>query len=1021
METSRTPEELNNPDYNYYFAYVIDPAEKDAKKIEVAMAQRKNSFTQGTPLQRQLNKWYEETKEIMVKHPDWRQEELQAAKEFKLETAEKAIVAIVRGRGAIYKSDLIKMADASGKWLTADEIEKKITYLLQQGAKLVDDTKRSLDFLTYDKIEKFLKIIGKSNLYDLLSAVQNASVSALQSAVTTVYNAVSGKTDPKSTATNGVCGEAKKIFKDDNSKKHYDVYLATKDIWDEFALRRSTGISEMELKEFLAYSEKSKNALKALNITDVDYIEVLLAEGLNYFRIAVEGGEERGIDLENCPYCGKAYANNDNPKTCPHCHQPLEIVCWNCGGKAPYTVKKNTCPSCGAAKDHNARFDAIVKKIESLLVQPDVSLTDIRTALNSLKNILPDYNKVNTSKLAKKIAEYQEKIDKKDREEETIGKAYKEEYEKIQELINLKKYISASGDVTKLKNKYPKYNVSKTDALSASISSVILRVKQHADKAKTFTAQNNEEAAVSEVAAALDLSTDYIEANQIISKFPPRAPEGISVVIKENSALITWVQNKPQKLATYTVIRKNGSRPTSIADGAVVASELGINFFEDKTIVSGTPYYYGVFSSRLGVNSPVVCTTSPVITYFDVSNIRQEIVSGKIAVKWESPLNVSEVEVIRKKGLTPPTGREDGQKITVKGNESFEDGDYDKAGNSYLFVCAYKNDKGIILSKGVTRTFKVFEELKPLSNVKIEQNGTTSFTLNCDKVVSGKQGIYYSAQEINCKIGSTLQITEFKNFYKGLNEANLLVSDGNTATFNLPPDKAYYVYPVICNEQLLIVSKSFIVNTMIGVSQISYSESSDEVVITGHPHSFAKTIIAKVSNTAFPANLNYDGVSFSVTKDDFTGKGFAIKLKANTDSYITIFAETESEGIKSTTCGVNLGKVITLKEKITVQYAMTVNVSAAKSFPVKIDFQSDAPETIPELMLVKGSPRPLSKNEGQLVDRMPALLLKKGLLSGGKYTASVTIKSPPAAVNTKFALFPSADNKFITFKEVRSL
>jgi len=1020
METLRTPEELNNPDFNYYFAYVIDPSENDSRKIEATMAQRKNPWTQGTPVQRRLIVLYAEAVKIMTDKA-LRDEELQAAKKFKLETAEKAIVAIVRGRGAIYKSDLIKMADASGKWLTADEIEKKIAYLLKQGAKLVDDTKRSLDFLTYDKIDKFLKTIGKSNLYDLLGAAQNTSVSSLQSAVTNTYNAVSGKTDPKSTATNGVCGEAKKVFKDDNSKKIYDIYLATRDIWDEFALRRSTGISEMELKEFLAYSEKAKNVLRPLNINDVDYIEVLLAEGLNYFRIAVAGGKERGIDLEDCPYCGKAYANNDNPKECPHCHNPLEIVCWNCGGKAPYTVKKNTCPSCGAAKEHSARFEAIVKKIESLLVQPDVSLTDIRTELNNLKNVLPDYKKVTASKLAKKVADYQEKIDKKDKEEETVGRAYKEEYEKIQDLINLKKYISASGAVTTLKNKYPKYNLSKTEALSASISSIVTKVKQHVDKARTFTAQNNEEAAVSEIAAVLDLSTDYIEANQILSKFPPKAPENVNAKIKENSALITWVQNKPQNLVTYMVIRKNGSRPTSITDGTVVASELSINFFEDKTIVSGVPYYYAVFSSRLGINSPFLCATTPVVTYFDVSNIRQEIATGKIIVKWETPQNVSEVEVIRKKGLTPPTGREDGQKIHVKNNETFEDSDYDKAGNSYFFVCSYKNDKGITFSRGVTRTFKVFEEIKPLSNVKIEQNGTTSFTLSCDKVMSGKRGIYYSTQDIGCKFGSTLKITEFKNFYKGINEACLLVSDDNTASFNLPPDKAYYVYPSISNEQLLIVSKHFILNTMIGVSQINYSESSDEVVITGRPHSFAKTIIAKVSNNAFPDTPNSEGVTLSVKKDEFVDKGLHIKLKANDKSYITIFTETESEGIKSTTCGVRLNNVITQRPKVTVQYAMTVNVSAAKSFPIKIDFQSEAPETIPELILVKGSPRPLSKNEGQLVDRTPTLTLKKGLLSSGKYTASYTVKSPPVAVNTKFALFPSADNRFITFKEVRSL
>jgi ribosomal protein L37E len=1020
METLRTPEELNNPEYNYYLAYTIDPAEKDAKKIETAMAQRKNTFTQGTPVQRRLKDLYTEAVKIMTDKA-LREEEFQSAKKFKLETAEKSIVAIVRGRGAIYKSDLIKIANASGKWLTADEIEKKVAYLTQQGAKIIDDTKRSLDFLTYESIEKFLKTTGKSNLYDLLGTAQNVSVSALQSAVTTIYNSVSGKTDAKSTATNGVCGEAKKVFKDENSKKFYDVYLATKDIWDEFALRRSTGISEMELKEFLAYSEKARNALKTLGITDVDYIEVLLAEGLNNFRIAVAGGEERGVDLEDCPYCGMAYANNNNPKACPHCHKPLEIICWNCGGNAPYTVKKNTCPTCGAAKEHSARFDAIVKKIDSLLVQPGVSITDIQTELNNLKNLLPDYKKMSSSKLAKKAAEYEEKVNKKINEEETVGKAYREEYEKIQELVNLKKYMTASGAVSALKNKYPTYNAEKTDALASVISSVITKVKQYADKAKSYTAANNEEAAVSEIAAALNLSADYIEAKQILSKFPPKAPQSVSAVIKDNSAAVTWVVEKQQKLAVFTVIRKNGSRPTSIEDGTVVASELGINFFEDKTIVSDTPYYYAVFSSRLGVNSPIVCAGTPVTAYFDVSNIRQEIISGKIVVKWEAPLNVSEIEVIRKKGLVPPAGREDGQKIPVKNNEALEDGDYDKAGNSYFFVCVYKGGKGTNYSKGVTRTFKAFEELKPLSNVKIEQNGTTSFTLSCDKVTSGKRGIYFSAQEVSCKIGSTLQIAELKNFYKGLNETNLMASDDNTAVFTLPPDKAYYVYPVVCNEQLLIVSNPVIVNTMIGVSQLGFTESGDEVVINGKPHSFAKTIIAKVSNTAFPVTLNSNGDKISFSKDDFVKDGLHIKLKANADNYITIFAETESEGIKSVTCGVRLGGVIALKEKVTVRYKMDFNVSAAKPFPVKIEFQSDAPAAIPELMLVMGNPRPLSKNAGQLVDRTPQLTLKKGIFPGGKYAASVTIKSPPTAVNTKFALFPSAENNFLTLKEVRSL
>jgi len=1022
MNTQRTSDELKNPDYNYYLAYSIDPSEKDTKKIETSMAQRKNTFTQGSVIQRRLKDLYAEAVAIMTDQAQ-RAEEHKNAKALKMETAKNAIVAIVRGRGAIYKSDLIKMADASGKWFTSDELEKEIAYLTQQGAKILDDTKRSLDFLTYDKVEKLLKTIGKNDLYDLLSSPANTAPATLQSAVTTLYNAVSGKTDPKSTATNQVCGEAKKIFKDASTQKYYDIYLATKDIWGEFALRRSTGISEIELKEFLAYSEKAKNALKTLGITNVDDIEVLLAEALFNYRISVAGGAERSVDLEDCPYCGMSYANIGNPKACPHCHQPLEIICWNCGGKAPNTVKKNTCPTCGASKAHSSRFDVLTKKIDNMLLQPDISLINLQTEINNLQNILPDYKIAPTSKLAKKANEYQEWVNSKIKEEETVGKTYRAEYEKVQELINLKKYMSASSAVATLKAKFPVYNAIKTEALVNTINAKISAVKQHAERAKAFAAQNSEETAIAEVASALAICTDYIEGKQIIAKFPPKAPQSVTTSIKENVALVNWTVSRPQNMVTFSVLRKTGSTPTSISEGTVVASELTINYFEDSTIASGTPYFYGVFASRIGVYSPLVCASAPIVTYLDVSNIRQDIVSGKIVVRWETPLYISEVEVIRKKGLTPPVSREDGQRISCKNNTSFEDSDYDNAGNSYLFICVYKSDRGVVnRSKGVTRTFKTYEELKPLSAVKIEQNGATAFTLTTEKISSGKLGVYISLQEINCKFGTTLQIAEFGVQYKNLSKITLMTAEEHIALFSLPADKTYFVYPYVYNEQLLIVSKPVLVNTMTAVKQISVTEPTkdSEIIITGQPHSLALNIVAVVSNTAFPAVLSSDGIKYSVTKEDFISGGIRLKLKTNAESFITLFAEIVQDGVKTVSFGVRLPAPISIHERVTVLYKMSENVSNTKSFPIKIDFQADFSTTIPPLTLVKGNPRPLSVNEGQLVDTTPMITLNKGLFSGGKYVASLSINSAPVPVNMKFAVFFASACKHITLKQVKT-
>jgi hypothetical protein len=244
------------------------------------------TFSQGDVTQKRLNELYADTIEIMVNNQSMRNEEFDRARNLKLNIAENTVKAIVRGRGTVYQSDLVKIANASGKWFTAVELRTKIDYLMQQGAKIIDDTKRSFDFLTYDKIEKYLKTIGKNDLYDLLNASSDTSIDSLLNAITTLYHSVSEKRDSKSQAINQISGEAKQVFSNDNSKKHYDIYLATKVIWNEFALRKSVGITEIELKEFLNYSEQMKVALKT---SDIGYIETLLAEGLNYFRLITVG------------------------------------------------------------------------------------------------------------------------------------------------------------------------------------------------------------------------------------------------------------------------------------------------------------------------------------------------------------------------------------------------------------------------------------------------------------------------------------------------------------------------------------------------------------------------------------------------------------------------------------------------------------------------------------------------------------------------------------------------------------
>jgi len=144
---------------------------------------------------------------------------------------------------------------------------------------------RCLDFMLYERIEKTLKAIGKKDLYDFLGKPPNTSVDELLSIAKAEYGKATMMRvmNTLSVATKDLVSFAMALFKDANKKKYYDIFLATKNIWENFAaLSRSV----MAAKDFSLCIEKAKEALKPFNIAEADIVN-LLNEGLDYFRISM--------------------------------------------------------------------------------------------------------------------------------------------------------------------------------------------------------------------------------------------------------------------------------------------------------------------------------------------------------------------------------------------------------------------------------------------------------------------------------------------------------------------------------------------------------------------------------------------------------------------------------------------------------------------------------------------------------------------------------------------------------------
>ena len=1041
----RTKEELLLTDYNYYIFFKISPTEKDVAKIEKAILMERNKWTQGLPIQRRYKELYADVENVMIKDLSFdsstgtysktgaRAAELLAAKNLKLKSAVDLIVSMCQNKGRLYKSELLQITSSEKiQWFTISELEDAVSYLFKQGIKYIDDTQSVIDFRKYKEVERYLITVKKSSLYDVLGCDNGSTIAQLADAVTKVYANLKNKTTPEGTATDKLLGIAKIIFKTEESKTKYDNYLAIKEsVWDQLELRQSHGIKEISMDEFLSYAETIKAALKM----NIDQVELHLAAGLKEFKIIVVGSEETEtkdengdvIDLEICPYpeCGKAYRvyHGKAQKSCPHCGKPLEIVCWNCGGKMPYTSKNKTCPSCHSTIQSKALFESRMADVDKILRQPVASVIDLQSSLANLINAVPNYKSSPNGYAAKKIGEYERVIADKIKEEETTGENYRRDVKKIQALINSRFYLQAHNAALNLRKNYGTYNAASTNGLISDIEKVLSQAQSHVQNAKTYVAQNNESMVISYAAKALDICADYNEARLLLQKYPPKAPKAIRQTISDGNVVrIDWDKSESQNMTTYTVVKKVGSKPTSPSDGTVLDSNLTINFYEDQNVVSATPYYYGVFAERCGVQSGVVVTSVPAIVFLDVTGVQQELVEGKISVKWDCPHNVKSIEVWKKEGPIAPTGIGDGVQLNTDGLKGFVDTQcaYE---NSYLIICTYEANGIKKYSRGVRRTLKQYEALQKIENPKIEQLVTGEFILTHEGSTNQKIKMICSKERISCRFDTVMQMMNFNSICKNCVSISHRYDAEQNIEFSLPEGQIYWVYPMVYNEQLFMLSKPFLLNNITGIRNITYTEEQGTVLIKGVLHNDTKNIIVKISNNEFPKTADGPEEKFVVSKERFISDGgISIKLKTNTINYISLFVELEKDGTKTITKASRVGdQPIDYREKVVVYHALSYKISTKGSFAVTVEFSSNVPVELPKLCLVKGHPRPMTKGSGELVDTIEPIKLEKGWFSK-KYTGKAKIMTTGCPLNTKFVVFMYDESvKYVQLKEVKSI
>lgn len=1040
----RTSEELKKVEFNYFEAFQIPLNETNADAIQKKINSLLNSKSNSSdPVDRCLSiDLKEDVKAIMIDDAVYdertgtyqsgrggRKKEADNYKRLKMENAVR-FASTLCARGVVYKSEIKAIAEKNK--VEMSELEAQLGSVLKK-IKYVDDTQNRFDVASYESVDKYLKGLGDNsirNLCDLLEITPKMSWADIKQAFADHKQrdyAKSQKKNNEGIALKNLYGEAEKIFcKEEAKSKAYFRYLAIKDnVYMPLKSRKENGITVLRSEEYLSYIASIQSAVNcSMEEADQDLAALLKAFGLKLEGDANIGGD---VKIEICPYpeCKKPFIADANAKVCPHCGKPLEMPCWNCQGKIKYTSSgAMTCPQCGASEKTKATFLTMTAQTDALLRNPHTSVLQLKTALNSLKAIAPGNDKNPNSEIAKKVAFYAAEIAKREKAEEGMLKQFSEKIKEIDKQIALKNFQKADALLKQLERELPGYNTSELDNYKKKIAAVLSKAAELLAAAKRYKAAGNESAAIESAANALEFCADNVEAQQILRSSPPKRPSALrSREGDDGKVTLEWDPVGDQKQVTYTLVRKLGAVPKNTDDGTVIAHDLTLTFYEDRGLAPATDYYYGVFAERCGVRSELLASPRKICLFFDVRACRQETSEGKISVKWEVPENVKEI-VVRKRRGAVALSRGEGELFNGATKDGFVDEAVDEAGVSYFVTCVYDTEAGKKESNGVQLYYKPFYIPKKIGDASLDALSDGSFEYY-GREVTQKTQFYFAKSKVPLPLNKVEAIDVLTREASKMQRLNSFDTGRGCCSVSLEKGKTGYLYAINANDRLFICAAPIFVTTLSGVSNVTHTSDNGMLRISFQLDSAVSEVLVKMDGTRFPESLKDNGYKYSYSADKIKKEnGIHLKLNADSISYVTLFPKVSgaAQGEEAFCPPVKLSAPIDYRKKQMVKYCMQYAPSAERSTNLTISFDAECELVIPKLMVMKGNPRPLNKQSGEMVARTEEVTLKKGLFTQGRYRAKVTVKLPPMAKAMKVALFFAEDDvKNLQLKEVMSL
>lgn len=539
-----------------------------------------------------------------------------------------------------------------------------------------DDGVPELDRVTMGKIETNLKpLAGPKNLYEFLGVRQNTDAPEISTRLAAITKTVSEdphKTDPVVSAKKALCDLCRDIMTNPAKRKSYDKALSNASFVPVAEMIRNlkAGSSFMTGVVFKKLIDEATKL--GIPLEKAKFLIYKTADSIN-LPIASDDVTD---NMVQCRFCGAL--NEKGVANCRSCGMPIVVVCPNCG--KPSKGDELACTQCGFGFSDMMRAPEYIKLAEAAIASQDYY--SAVEAIKKLETVWKTHPQI--ALLKRKCGEVQQQAEAN--------------LETVKDLCKKKLYYKARAAVA-------------TMGASPQIAQVRTEIDSAIDLAeKQLLAVNqiqDTNARIDKYMQLLSICADCEKAKVAIQSNPPTAPTALVVEINGPATRIRWNKLNSQYIE-YSVIRKEGGRPTSIKDGVHLADTSNAQF-DDTNVTTGVSYFYAIYSKCGEVLSRTALVSDKpalVVSDIDMKTLSYDIQEKSIGFNMALPKNAKSVEIYRDGSLVK----------TIYGTSYMDTGLVPDREYVYKFVVVFEDCTSLThKSGGVSLKLKPMAPPKPVS------------------------------------------------------------------------------------------------------------------------------------------------------------------------------------------------------------------------------------------------------------------------------------------------------------------